>query len=142
MINVLVVTDSSAVFTEVTSALQNADTTCLHISEGRETLKAVKELNPQLVVLDLQIGSMGGVAAALTLRNEETGQRLPHFPILLLLDREADFFLAKRSQADGWVLKPLDATRLSEARDALLSGETYFDPSRFPASEETTLRSW
>ena len=29
----------------------------------------------------------------------------------MLLDRDADVFLARRSDADGWLVKPLDAFR-------------------------------
>jgi hypothetical protein len=47
------------------------------------------------VVLDLQIGNMGGIAVAIDLHLEESGGRLPR-SILLLLDREADRFLARR----------------------------------------------
>ena len=43
---------------------------------------------PDLVVLDLQIGNMGGIAVAIDLRLEEAAGRLPEVPILLLLDRE------------------------------------------------------
>ena len=69
----------------------------------------VAESTPDLVVLDLQIGNMGGIAACLHLRHEAGAGRLPDVPVLMLLDRQADVFLAKRSGADGWVVKPLDA---------------------------------
>ena len=70
---------------------------------------------PDLVVLDQQIGKMGGMAACLDLRLEEGAGRLPHVPVLMLLDRRADVFLARRSDAEGWVVKPLDPMRLGRA---------------------------
>ena len=42
---------------------------------------------------------------------------------LMLLDRQADVFLAKRSGADGWVVKPLDAFTLRRAAVAILEGD-------------------
>ena len=48
-------------------------------------------------MLDLQIGNMGGMAACMALHLEESGGRLPHLPVLMLLDRQADVFLARRS---------------------------------------------
>ena len=39
----------------------------------------------------------------------------PTSPVLMLLDRRADVFLARRSDADGWLVKPLDAFRLRRA---------------------------
>ena len=41
----------------------------------------------------------------------------------MLLDRQADVFLARRSGADGWVVKPLDAFTLRRAATAILEGE-------------------
>jgi hypothetical protein len=43
----------------------------------------------------------------------------------MLLDRAPDVFLAKRSGADGWLVKPLDAIRLRRASGALRRGESY-----------------
>ena len=37
----------------------------------------------------------------------------PHVPVLMLLDRVADVHLARRSGAEGWIVKPLDPLRLS-----------------------------
>ena len=45
-------------------------------------------------VLDLQIGSMGGMAVTMALRLDESSGRLPHVPVLMLLDRVADVHLA------------------------------------------------
>jgi DNA-binding response OmpR family regulator len=43
--------------------------------------------------------------------------------VLLLLDRDVDVFLARRSGADGWVVKPLDAFSLRNAATAILEGK-------------------
>jgi len=45
----------------------------------------------------------------------------------MLLDRAADVFLARRSDADGWMIKPIDAFRLRKAATALLAGGTYHE---------------
>ena len=37
----------------------------------------------------------------------------------MLLDRAADMFLAHRADADGWLIKPLDAFRLRRAAQTL-----------------------
>ena len=76
-------------------------------------------------LLDLQIGTMGGMAVTLDLRLEESGGRLPHVPVLMLLDRTADVFLAQRSAAEGWLIKPLDAIRLRRALRTVLAGGTF-----------------
>ena len=73
-------------------------------------------------MLDLQIGNMGGIAACLHLHHEAGAERLPEVPVLMLLDRQADVFLARRSDADGWVVKPLDAFSLRKVATAILEG--------------------
>src|SRR4051794_27973987 len=90
-----------------------------------DVLPAVEEAEPALVVLDLQIGNMGGMAACLALHLEAGAGRLPRIPVLMLLDRQADVFLARRSDADGWLIKPIDSFRLRKAFDALLAGQRY-----------------
>ena len=132
MPTVLVATDADWVFDVVEAALADEGSTLLRVRSGQAVQPAVTQLNPDLVILDLQIGNMGGIAACLALRHEEGMGRLPRVPVLILLDRAADTHLARRSSADGWLIKPLDALRLRRASDALLSGQTYTEEAGFP----------
>ncbi len=77
-------------------------------------------VDPDLVVLDMQIGNMGGVAVAIDLRLEESGGRLDRANILLLLDREADEFIARRADVDLMLVKPVDAGVLRRAAKQML----------------------
>jgi DNA-binding response OmpR family regulator len=101
---------------------------------GPEVLVAVAEDLPDLVVVDLQMGNMGGMAVCLELRLEESYDNLDHVPVLMLLDRRPDVFIARRSGAEGWVVKPLDPIRLRRAVTSLLDGGTYYDESYQPLS--------
>ncbi len=80
---------------------------------------------PDLAIFDLQIGSMGGMAVTMALRLDESAGVVAHVPVLMLLDRVADVHLARRSGADGWLVKPLDPLRLRRAADAILAGGVY-----------------
>ncbi|MCB0916902.1 MAG: hypothetical protein KDC23_14600, partial [Actinobacteria bacterium] len=66
-------------------------------------------------------------AVCMSIRHEQAAGRLGDLPVLMLLDREADVFLAQRSHADGWLIKPLDAFRLRRATEALLAGYSYVE---------------
>ena len=123
--HVLVATDADWVFDEVEAALAGPEMEVLRVREGRAVLPALYTDRPDLVVLDLQIGNMGGMATCLNIRLEEGAGRLAHLPVMMLLDREADVFLARRSSADGWLIKPIDAFTLRRAATALLQGEKY-----------------
>lgn len=132
MPEVLVVSDSSKVRDEVRAAILDPSTAVRELTRGAEVRAAVADKVPDLVVLDEQIGKMGGFAACIDLRLEESGGRLPHVPVLLLLDRRADVFLARRSGAEGWVIKPLDPIRLSRAIATVMAGGTYEDDTHRP----------
>jgi DNA-binding response OmpR family regulator len=125
MPEVLLATDADWIREEVEAALVDDDTSVVRVSAGRDVLPAVEEHDPDLVVLDLQIGNMGGMATCLSLRLEEGAGRLERRPVLMLLDRPQDVFLGRRSDAEGWLIKPLDAFRLRRAATALLAGDTW-----------------
>jgi DNA-binding NarL/FixJ family response regulator len=122
-------TDADWIFDEVDAALGDEDTKVVRVRAGRDVADAVRRLEPGLVVLDLQIGNMGGIAAALDLQQTFDAGDVAHVPILLLLDRPADVPMARRTGVQGWLLKPLDAFRLRRAARAIAAGDTYFEPS-------------
>lgn len=125
MPRVLLATDADRIHEDVDAAVAGDDIEVLRVREGVEVLPATHAGKPDLVILDLQIGNMGGMAACMDLRLDESVDLLDHTPVLMLLDRDADIFLAERSQADGWVVKPIDALKLRRAAMALLAGDTW-----------------
>jgi CheY-like chemotaxis protein len=129
---IVVASDAPSVRRAIVAVLETPDTDIWEVASGPETLAAVAEEPPDLVIVDLQMGSMGGMAVCLELRLEASYGNLPHVPVLMLLDRRPDVFLAKRSGAEGWLVKPLDPLRLRKATAALLDGGTYFDDSYQP----------
>jgi DNA-binding response OmpR family regulator len=112
--------------------LSSRDTVVTEVTKGSAVAPAVLANPPDLAVLDLQIGNMGGMATCLDLRLEESADRLPHVGVLMLLDRRADVFLARRAAAEGWIVKPLDPLRLRRAINELLAGNSYHDASYQP----------
>src|SRR6187397_3594163 len=116
---VLLATDADWIHEEVDAALGGPDLEVYRVRRGVDVVPAMLEIEPALVVLDLQIGNMGGMATCMALHLEAGAGRLPRVPVLMLLDREADVFLARRSDADGWLIKPIDAFRLRKAANAL-----------------------
>ena len=123
MPTVLVASDAQWVRDHVRAALVGPGFEVIEVERGRDVRDVVAQREPDLVVVDLQIANMGGMAVSLDLRLEESGGRLPHVPILLLLDREADRFLARRSAADAMLVKPLDAGTLRRTVKTLLAAE-------------------
>ncbi len=125
--DVLIATDSPTVFDEVRSAVEEPGVVLRWARAGRSVLPALQERPADLVISDLQIGSMGGVAIGMQLALEIGSGRLSPVPVLLLLDRRPDTFMAKRIGVAGWLIKPLDPLRTRAAAKAVLAGEHYFD---------------
>jgi DNA-binding response OmpR family regulator len=123
MPTVLVASDADWVRDQVRAALVGPGFELIEVERGRDVRQVVAERKPDLAIVDLQIANMGGMAVSLDLRLEESGGRLPHVPILLLLDREADRFLARRSAADAMLVKPIDAGTLRRTVKTLLAAE-------------------
>jgi DNA-binding NarL/FixJ family response regulator len=134
MAEVLIASDARWVVEEVTAALSSVDDTVREVTRGADVLPAVAEHPPDIAIIDLQIGNMGGMATCLELHLEEGAGRLPHVPVLMLLDRRADVFLARRAQAEGWLVKPLDALRLRKAITTVVNGGTYEDDAYRPVT--------
>jgi len=120
---VLVTADARWVRDQVRAALVAPGQEVIEVTRGQDVRGAVAEHEPDLVVLDLQIGNMGGIAVAIDLHLEESGGRLPHVPILLLLDREADRFLARRAATEAVLVKPVDPGTLRRTVRRLAGGD-------------------
>lgn len=122
MPTVLLATDADWIHEEVDAAIAGDDVQVLRVSSGADVLPVVREIEPDLVICDMQIGNMGAIAVTTELRHDESIGRLPHVQVLILLDRDVDVFLAERADADGWIVKPLNAFRLRRAVATLLQG--------------------
>lgn len=120
MSDILLATDADWLVDDIEAAVGGAH--LIHrVRRGADVVPAVAELGPDLVLLDFQIGNMGGVAACLAVRQEEEVGRLEPSVVYLLLDREADTFLAKQAAADGWLVKPLNAFNTLRTIDKALA---------------------
>ncbi len=134
MATVLVASDLASLRHELRSLLEGPDLVVEEAASGPAVMDRVRAGGVNLVVLDLQIGSMGAMAICLELRNEESYGAAEPVAVLMLLDRRPDVFLARRSGAEGFVVKPLDPVRVRTAVRALLRGEEFEDDSLRPAT--------
>jgi CheY-like chemotaxis protein len=121
MTTILVAADAQWVRDQVRSAFVGPGQEVVEVTRGQDVRDTFARLEPELVILDLQIGNMGGVAVAIDLRNEESGGRIPRARILLLLDRRDDAFIARRADVDLTLVKPVDAGVLRRAAKPLLA---------------------
>src|SRR4051812_35251844 len=117
---VLVAADAEWVRKQVRAAFVAPGQEVVDVTRGQDVRAAFAEHEPDLVILDMQIGNMGGIAVAIDLRLEESADRLDRATILLLLDRAADAFIAERADADATLVKPVDAGTLRRTAKRLV----------------------
>lgn len=113
MPTVLVVADGSWVTNEVRSALSLGSWAIEEIDDPRSVTDRLEESRVDAVVIDMQVGSKGGMAVVRSIRQATDELTRPR--TVLLLDRTADRFLARRAGADASVIKPINAAELREA---------------------------
>jgi len=110
MSRVLIVADDPWVVNEVHAALSIGKNELVDHSDPATAASAAFDGDFDVAVVDLQIASMGGVAVTHSIRDTESS-----VPVVLLLDREADAFLAGRAGASTWVTKPFTSSALRAA---------------------------
>ena len=107
----LLVADSAWVRNDVAAALPSSDWH-VHHADPRVVVEAAQAHPPAVVVIDMQVSSMGGMAVVRRLREAMAMDEIEPTRLVLLLDRSADRFLANRAGADASVLKPFTAQDL------------------------------
>lgn len=110
----LLVADAVWVRNDVAAALPSSDWAIRH-ADPHVVVEAAVKHPPTAVLVDMQVGTMGGMAVIRSLREAMSMGILPTAPLILLLDRSADRFIAKRSGADRSLVKPFTAQEMRKA---------------------------
>jgi CheY-like chemotaxis protein len=115
MPKILVVADVSWVRNEVHAALTEPDFTLVDHEDPATAAARASDENVDAVVVDMQVGAMGGMAVTRALRDASIKPGVDDIPAVIMLDRSADVFLAKRAGAAGWVTKPFTTYEIESA---------------------------
>ncbi|NND04119.1 MAG: response regulator [Acidimicrobiia bacterium] len=121
MTRTLVVTDAAWTRNDVHAALTSPDYELIDHEDPRTVANVVADGDFDAVVVDLQVSSKGGMAVTRAVRENTTVRGDDATPVVLLLDRAADTFLAGRSGAAAWVIKPFTAQELRGAVDGAVA---------------------
>lgn len=121
---VLVVNQNERLSRELTSALVGAES--VEVLEVRTPQLALRLLDRgdryDLVLADADTAPTGGFALSREVKaRKRMGREVP--PVILLLARDQDKFLAKWSEADAFIIKPPDPFDLHSVIAAVVAGE-------------------
>ena len=92
---------------------------------GREAVQAAVRLRPQVLVLDIQVPELSGIAAAAELARVAPGVAVL---MLTMFDDDDSVFAAMRAGARGYVLKGAQQDEIVRAIHAVAAGEAIFGP--------------
>jgi DNA-binding NarL/FixJ family response regulator len=92
---------------------------------GREAVHAAVTLRPDVLVMDIQMPELGGVAAT-----REIARAAPDIAVLMLtmFDDDDSVFAAMRAGARGYLLKGAQQDEIIRAIQAVAAGEAIFGP--------------
>jgi DNA-binding NarL/FixJ family response regulator len=93
--------------------------------DGREALLKARELKPDLILMDIDMPQMNGLAVAELLRRE-----MPATKVLILSMHSNTEYVVRiiQSGARGFVLKEAPTEELVRAIEMVNAGEAYFSP--------------
>jgi DNA-binding NarL/FixJ family response regulator len=96
---------------------------CGEASNGREAVRLVRELNPQIAVLDLEMPELNGLEATRQIRKE-----FPNTEVLIFTMYEAEQLIRDvlAAGARGYVLKSDAGRHLVDAIEALAQKKPFF----------------
>ena len=121
--------DDQALFREglrTLLSLQPAFEVVGEAANGEEAVAGTRQLQPQVVLMDLRMPVLGGVEATRRIRAMN-----PHCRVIVLTTFEDDeeVFEALRAGAAGYLLKDVASEKLMEAIRAAARGESFLQPS-------------
>ena len=93
-------------------------------ADGREVVELCRRLRPQLVLMDLRMPVMDGVAATKAIKREFPDTRVL---VLTAVDESAGLSDSLEAGAQGYVLKDAPAARITDAVRRTLAGESALD---------------
>jgi DNA-binding NarL/FixJ family response regulator len=93
---------------------------------GHQALERAAALQPDVVLMDLHMPVLDGIAATRRLKVEQPGVRVL---ALTTFDDDEDVFAALRAGALGYLLKDVSSDRLVEAVLSAARGESVLQPS-------------
>jgi DNA-binding response OmpR family regulator len=133
MPNILVVEDDIALRETLAYNLSRQDYTVRSVGDGLSALKAARQAQPDLILLDLMLPGMDGIEVCRILRQEM------NIPILILTarDDEIDRVIGLEIGADDYITKPFSMRELMARVKAHLRRERLIRQEVTPSDEST-----
>lgn len=118
--NILVVEDELKLATLVQRTLQSEGYQCAIADDGEAGLEAVREQQPDLVILDIGLPKINGLEVCTRIRQSKTIRKDPYILMLTGKGDELDRIIGLHTGADDYMVKPFSLKELAARVFALL----------------------
>ncbi|MGB8943213.1 MAG: response regulator transcription factor [Streptomyces sp.] len=127
-LNVLVVDDQGIVRAGFAAVIDAEDdmTVVGEAADGVDAVRLAAELAPDVVVMDVRMPELDGIAATRIITGKENA---PRVLVLTTFDLDAYVFDALRAGASGFLLKDVHASELLQGIRVVAAGESVLAPS-------------
>jgi DNA-binding NarL/FixJ family response regulator len=98
-------------------------------NDGLEALAKTRALNPDIILMDIQMPRCDGLAATRLIKAERPDVKIV---MLTMSAEDDDLFEAIKSGASGYLLKQLRADKFFEALNTVMEGGAPFSPGMAP----------
>lgn len=117
---IMIVDDSPIARRYVRLELERLGHEVIEATDGYAALKILAEIVPSLVISDVNMGPMDGLAFVAQVRKKFSRSELP---VLMLTTEAGDDLKAKgrAAGASGWLVKPFDPVRMSTVINHVLA---------------------
>lgn len=128
MINVLLIEDHELYRMGLSMLLDKAEgiTLCAQAADGLDGIKAARELNPDVILMDIGLPNVDGIEATQRIKDFN-----PDVKILIFTSRDSenDVFEAFKAGADGYIMKGATPEQTISAIKAVNEGIGWIDPN-------------
>lgn len=98
-------------------------------SDGRQAVKMARELDPDIVIMDITLPRLGGIEATRKIRRTNPGTKVI---MLTIHDEESFIYKSLDAGANGYMVKDKATDDLLDAIDTVMRGEVYLSPNFSP----------
>ena len=128
MINALLVEDHELYRMGLSMLLEKADgiTLCAEAADGADGIKKARELNPDVILMDIGLPNIDGIEATGRIKDFN-----PDVKILIFTSRDSDndVFEAFKAGADGYIMKGATPEQTISAIKSVYEGIGWIDPA-------------
>jgi len=119
---ILIVEDDESILQLLSTIFNLEDYEVFHATDGEEAIRILREDNPEVVLLDIQIPKMDGYQVCKAIKSDSATS---HIKVIMLsgMTQDNEFIKAQKVGCDDFIKKPFSPTFLVEKVKELLRSE-------------------